>query len=282
VTFGGAATQTVGSGGGNPETAQAYDPISGGGDACRASTKETAPSTAYYDAPAAAGYTLLGRPTITAKVRETGSDGQLAARLWDVAPGGSQILVTRGVYRLPAGTAGDIAFQLNGNGYRFAAGHVPRLELLGRDAPYYRASNGSFSVAVSKLRIVLPVAERPGTVAGVTAPPGALQRLGGKRARLTLRARSRTHRRVRVSGRLIRPKGVSKARGCRGRVTITVKRGKHALRTRRATIRRATCRYARTLRVRKGVSRVTVRARFRGNAALRPAKSKGRRVRIRR
>ena len=172
VLFGAGAAQTVSSSGGNPATSQAYDPISGGGDACHSSAKETAPGTAYYDAPAAAGYTLLGRPTISAAIATSGANGQLAARLWDVAPGGSQVLVTRGIYRLLDNQSGKITFQLNGNGYRFEKGHVPRLELLGRDSPYYRASNGSFSVA----RL-----EAPGRAAGRRAP-----RLGARR-RLTAR-----------------------------------------------------------------------------------------------
>ena len=103
------------------------------------------------------------------------------------------MLVTRGIYRLLDNQSGRITFQLNGNGYRFEKGHVPRLELLGRDAPYYRASNGSFSVAVSKLQVVLPVAERPGSVPGVVSPPGALQRLGRKRPRLTSTRPLRAH-----------------------------------------------------------------------------------------
>ena len=265
VLFGAGAAQTVSSSGGNPATSQAYDPISGGGDACHSSAKETAPGTAYYDAPAAAGYTLLGRPTISATIATSGANGQLAARLWDVAPGGSQVLVTRGIYRLLDNQSGKITFQLNGNGYRFEKGHVPRLELLGRDSPYYRASNGSFSVAVSKLQVVLPVAERPGSVPGVVSPPGALQRLGRKRPRLTLTARyERKRHTLRVRGRLIRPKGVSKRRGCRGSVTITVKRGKHTLRKRKVGIRHKTCRYQKRIRLRTHAKRVTVRA---GSAA---------------
>jgi hypothetical protein len=31
-----------------------------------------------------------------------------------------------------------------------------KLQLLGRDAPYYRASNGTFTVAVSNLTVSLP------------------------------------------------------------------------------------------------------------------------------
>jgi len=38
-----------------------------------------------------------------------------------------------------------VTFQLHGNGYQFPAGDTVKLELLGRDAPYYRASNGTFT-----------------------------------------------------------------------------------------------------------------------------------------
>ena len=53
--------------------------------------------------------------------------------------------------RLPARRQPErarITFQLHGNGWRFAAGHVPKLELLGQDAPYLRPSNGAFQVTV--------------------------------------------------------------------------------------------------------------------------------------
>jgi hypothetical protein len=51
---------------------------------------------------------------------------------------------------------GKIAFQLFGNGWRFARGHTAKLELLGRDATYLRASNFDFSVKLSNLRVSLP------------------------------------------------------------------------------------------------------------------------------
>ncbi len=35
-----------------------------------------------------------------------------------------------------------------------------RVEILGRDAPTYRPSNGTFSVAVSRLRVEMPTRER--------------------------------------------------------------------------------------------------------------------------
>jgi hypothetical protein len=91
------------------------------------------------------------------------------------------VLVTRAVYRLTDDQRGRVTFQLNGNGYRFAPGHAPRLQLLGRDAPAYRASNGSFSVKVSRLRVELPVAERPGSVPGVGSAGGRKRTISTRR-----------------------------------------------------------------------------------------------------
>jgi hypothetical protein len=56
-------------------------------------------------------------------------------------------------------------------------------------------------------------------------------------------------------------------------VTITVKRGKHTLRKRRVGIGHKTCRYQKRIRLRTHAKRVTVRARFGGNAALAPRKA---------
>ena len=102
------------------------------------------------------GFTLLGLPTVTAKVNTTGPFGEIAARLWDVMASGEQRLISRGVYRLTENQQGSITFQLHGNGYEFPAGDTVKLELLGRDTPYYRASNGSFTVEVSDVTASLP------------------------------------------------------------------------------------------------------------------------------
>jgi predicted acyl esterase len=99
---------------------------------------------------------MIGLPTVSAHVVETGSYGEIAARLWDVLPSGEQRLISRGVYRLDEGENGTVTFQLHGNGYRFAAGDTVKLQLLGRDAPYYRASNGVFSVEASDVTVTLP------------------------------------------------------------------------------------------------------------------------------
>jgi predicted acyl esterase len=145
----------VTSAGGSPTIAAAFDPIAGTTDACKTVTAETDPGTAVYTM-ASPGFTLMGLPTVTGTVNTTGLYGELVARLWDVLPDGTQRLISRGIYRLADNQQGQITFQLHGNGYQFAAGDTVKLELLGRDAPYYRASNGTFTVQLSNVSISLP------------------------------------------------------------------------------------------------------------------------------
>ncbi len=159
VRIAGSGSDTVTSVGGNPETGAALDPIAGGGDACREVDEEDAPGTAIVEGAASRGFTLLGLPTVTARIDTTGPFGQLDSRLWDVAPDGQQTLVSRGVYRLQDGQDGPVRFQLHGNGYCFANGHVPKLELLGNDVPFARPSNGAFAFDVSNVGLRLPTAE---------------------------------------------------------------------------------------------------------------------------
>jgi predicted acyl esterase len=103
------------------------------------------------------GFTMLGLPTVTATISTTGDFGELDSQLFDVAPDGTERMVSRGAYRLTDNQSGAITFQLHGNGYTFPAGDRVKLVLLGRDAPYLRASNDTaFAVTVSNLTITLP------------------------------------------------------------------------------------------------------------------------------
>jgi predicted acyl esterase len=155
ITFGSAPAQTFTSAGGNPVIASAFDPIGGTSDACKAVKAETEPNTANYTFTST-GFTLLGMPTVTATIKTLGPFGELVARLWDVLPSGEQRLISRGVYRLTENQTGTITFQLHGNGYEFAAGDTVKLQLLGRDSPYYRASNGTFSIEAQNVSVSLP------------------------------------------------------------------------------------------------------------------------------
>jgi predicted acyl esterase len=155
VTFGSTAAQTFTSAGGNPSIASAFDPIAGTSEACKTVKAEEEPNTANYTTTST-GFRMLGLPTVTANIVETGLYGEIAARLWDVLPSGEQRLISRGVYRVSEGQNGPVKFQLHGNGYQFAAGDTVKLQLLGRDAPYYRASNGTFSIEASNVTVALP------------------------------------------------------------------------------------------------------------------------------
>jgi fermentation-respiration switch protein FrsA (DUF1100 family) len=158
LTFGSEAGQTFTSAGGNATIASEFDPIAGTSDACKTVKAETEPNTANYTMTSG-GFTLMGLPTVKATIADVGPFGEIAARLWDVTPGGEQRLISRGVWRIGqkeenATTA--IAFQLHGNGYEFPAGDTVKLQLLGRDAPYYRASNGTFAIEASHVTVTLP------------------------------------------------------------------------------------------------------------------------------
>ncbi|HEY0318684.1 MAG TPA: CocE/NonD family hydrolase [Solirubrobacterales bacterium] len=171
IRFDGAAPQTVVPGSGDPTIGEAFDPIAGGG-ACATAPGADQPGVATYRLPAApaGGFTLIGSPTIVADIATTGSDSELAARLLDVSPAGTETLIARGLLRLGSGGSGFV-FQLHPQGYRFEPGHIPKLELLPADAPYARPSNAQAPIAISNLQLRLPVLEQPGSLAGVVQTP---------------------------------------------------------------------------------------------------------------
>lgn len=160
VRFASAEAQTFDQAG-NPAVAAELDPVDGG--PCRTLPAVDDPTSANYTLPAATGdgYTLMGAPLVIADLAVSGNFAQVGARLWDVAPDGTQTLVTHHLYRPRSDDASPQVFQLHPNGWRFAAGHAPKLELLGQSAPYGRASAGAFTVTVTNLELRLPVLEVP-------------------------------------------------------------------------------------------------------------------------
>jgi dienelactone hydrolase len=166
VRYSSRPTQTILSTAGNPTISKTFDPVIGGGACATAPAADQGAGVATYRLPAAtgSGYTLLGSATVTADLHVTGKFAYVAARLLDVDPvAGTETLVARGVYRAdPNAPNGLQVFQLHPGAWHFAAGHVPKLELLGQDAPYTRPSNGTFSISVSNLQLRLPVHEVPG------------------------------------------------------------------------------------------------------------------------
>jgi hypothetical protein len=159
-------TPTVVDGAGQP-----FDPVIGGGACARAPADQPAGSVSY-DLPSsqAAGFTLMGAPTLIADIASPGPTSEIAARLLDVAPDGLQTLVARGLWRPAPGSARQV-FQLHPNGYPFAAGHIARLQLLPADVPYGRPANGQAPMTFSNVEVRLPVRQRPGALGGIVKRP---------------------------------------------------------------------------------------------------------------
>jgi dienelactone hydrolase len=154
VTFRHRGAQRIDSRAGRASTAKAIDPIGSTGS-CATVRARRDKGTALIQRRFRRPFTMLGMPTIEARIRTKGRGGFIAARLWDVHKG-RQVLVSRGVYRLRDNQKGKIVFQLFGNGWRFRKGHTAKLELLGRDPNYLRTSDFRFSVRVSRVRVDLP------------------------------------------------------------------------------------------------------------------------------
>ena len=165
VTLHGAGGVVVGDAG-DPVSGRATDPVAGDG-ICAAQRVTEVPGSIVRSWPVRRPLTLLGAPTVKASLDVTDDSSQapyvtgpaggtqVAARLWDVAPDGSALLLTRLLYR--PRVSGLQAFQLHPIGYRVAAGHRLALELRGSDAPYGRPSNEPFVIDVGTVRLTLPV-----------------------------------------------------------------------------------------------------------------------------
>jgi fermentation-respiration switch protein FrsA (DUF1100 family) len=164
-------TMTIMPGAGDPSIGEQFDPIGGEG-ACAAAPGADQTGTATYRLPAAPapGYTLLGSPTVITSLEAGGPEAEVAARLLDVAPEGTETLVSRGLYRVGEGHE-QVVFQLHPQAYRFEPSHVAKLELLPADPPYSRPSNTQTPVTVGPLTLRLPVREQPGALEGMVRSP---------------------------------------------------------------------------------------------------------------
>jgi hypothetical protein len=158
VNFSSPQAQTIVSSAGDPTISKMVDPIAGGGACATVSGTDQGPGVATYRLPPSTGFTLLGAPVVTANLTVTGNFAFIASRLWDIDPAtNTETLVARGIYRIDSNHPnGAQTFQLHPGAWKFAPGHVPKLELLGQDSPYARTSNGTFSIQVSGLKLTLP------------------------------------------------------------------------------------------------------------------------------
>jgi dienelactone hydrolase len=160
--------QTIDPNGGSAAVDTTFDPVSAGGNPCATASGADLPGVAIYRLTATGnGFTLMGSPTVIARIDSPVANSQVAARLLDVAPDGTETLVDRQLFRPAVGEATQV-FQLHPTGHLFGAGHVAKLELLPSDSHgaliggYGRASNRQGPVTVSHLELRLPVLEGPG------------------------------------------------------------------------------------------------------------------------
>jgi predicted acyl esterase len=150
----------------NDQAGQAFDPISGPGACATAPATDQTGAASYRLEPApASSFTVMGSATVIADINSQSATSQLAARLLDVDPAtDEETLVARGLYRpeINSGSASTRqVFQLHPAGYRFAPGHIAKLELLPADQPYGRNSNGQGTVTVSNLELRIPTVNSP-------------------------------------------------------------------------------------------------------------------------
>lgn len=165
----GAAAKTVA-----PNTAPANGFQSAGTNVCTEQAAADTAGAATYSTPVApaGGFTLAGAATVIADLTVAGANDGLISRLYDVDPGaGTEKLIARGVYR-PTGTGTSRqVFQLYPQAWAVAEGHQLKLELLGQDAPYVRASTGQNPVGVANLQLRIPTIEAAGAAGGLVKEP---------------------------------------------------------------------------------------------------------------
>src|SRR3954451_1092409 len=129
------------------------------GRGCITTTRPVAPGVASWTIPVpGAGFTLAGMPHLVFHFTSAATDITFTPRLWDVAPDGTQTLVTRGAYRSLTVGGETVDTELFGAAWHFAPGHRLLLEIPQSDATYFRPDNFSSSGLVDGVRLELPVA----------------------------------------------------------------------------------------------------------------------------
>jgi hypothetical protein len=117
----------------------------------------------------------------------------------------------------------------------------------------------------------IPPSWPPGTTAPATKPKPRITAKGSAR-------RAGRKVRVRITGRLLLPAGVSRATGCNGKVKVTIKRGRKVVGSKTLRVR-SNCAFALRGTLQrskvKRAKRLVVTLLFRGNAVLSPARKAG-------
>jgi pimeloyl-ACP methyl ester carboxylesterase len=126
-----------------------------------------------YSPPLTSSQTFVGLGSVTVPYRFTGTSATLNARLFDRAPDGSELLMTRGTYRLenpgpdPDPPTGVLELPFYGNHWRLRPGHQIRLDLTQIDIPTYHPSHLPSSIEFEQgVTLTLPTREAGETTLG--------------------------------------------------------------------------------------------------------------------
>jgi dienelactone hydrolase len=114
---------------------------------------------------------MIGRTRLTLSHTGAGDPRVLAARLYDLYPDGTQVLVDRGVRRLTQAN-GTTVLDLHGAGWRFPTGHRVRIEIAQDDDPYIKSSNLPGSLMISAAKLQLPIRGASLSLGGFAPPSG--------------------------------------------------------------------------------------------------------------
>jgi len=140
----------------------AADPLFGG-SGCRVVPAAHLSTTSWgFRVPEAV---VAGSPRVVVRARFVGTDAEVHARLWDVAPSGDAALVSRGAYRWVAASrlkpelgVQEIATTLSANVWHVLSGHELRVEVVGNAAPELQASALPSTAVVESVELTIPVA----------------------------------------------------------------------------------------------------------------------------
>ena len=164
VRFLDSGSKTISASGGDSSVDATFDPVQNGagGNACQTAPGDDINGVASYRLPAAAGsgYTLLGSPTVVATIANPVANSEMAVRLLDVDPSGTETLVARQLYRPQVGTSRQV-FELHPEWTPLRA--RPRREA-------GAAAEGCRRRVAEQLR---PSRERPGRHHGLEPRPAA-------------------------------------------------------------------------------------------------------------
>jgi dienelactone hydrolase len=132
------------------------------GGKCPVETQPAGSGVAVYtSSPLTSPKTMIGSTRVTAHFSASpGATGvELNARLYDVFPNGTAVMVDRGPRRLTSGEvqAGSVSYELHGNGWLFQQGHRIRIELAQDDDPFLKSSSVPSSLTLSGVDLTIPV-----------------------------------------------------------------------------------------------------------------------------